>query len=73
MTINRENDSCVLWSELSEFHSEHINGGFYSPSINVNVNIATISTVQTNIATIVARIGGNLNLNQYNTSINALR
>jgi hypothetical protein len=72
MTSKIDN-SQSLWSDLDENQSESINGGFrsFASLVNVNVNIATISVVQTNVAAIVARVGGNINLNQYNNSANS--
>jgi hypothetical protein len=66
------NNNQSLWTDLDENQSESINGGFrsFGSLVNVNVNISTISAVQTNVAAIVARVGGNINLNQYNNSAN---
>lgn len=69
------NSNQLLWADLDENQSESINGGFrsFDSLVNVNVNVATISVVQTNVATIIAKVSGNLNLNQYNNSTNMVR
>jgi hypothetical protein len=70
---NKNNE--MLWADLNEHQTESINGGFkgFDSLVNVNVNVSTISVAQTNVAAIIARAGGNINLNQFNISANAIQ